>query len=174
MKTIEDKHILYAKEDGSRPKKKKDKTSNSGRIVALEDMFDTCMETHKKAGYQGRETMLAEAKKCYGNVTRPIVELFLNFSEEYQLKRVNVKNNCIIAKPIKSTQFNQRWQIDLIDFRTCPDGEFNWIMTVQDHFTKFIWLKPLRHKSGLEVARGLIEIFGEFGAPFILQSKFIY
>lgn len=82
------------------------------------------MEIHKKAGYQGRETMLAEAKNFYGNVTRPFVELFLNFSEEYQLKRDNEQNNCIIAKPIKSTQFNQRWQIDLIDFRTCPDGEF--------------------------------------------------
>ena len=114
--------------------------------------------------------MLAEANKFYGNITRPIVELFLNYSTEYQLKRVNIKNNCIIAKPIKSTNFNQRWQIDLIDFRTCPDGEYNWIITVQDHFTKFVWLRPLRQKSGLEVARALLEIFGEFGAPFILQS----
>ena len=137
MKTIDEKHILYGKKDK--------------RIVALEDMYDTCMEIHKKAGYQGRETIsLAEAKIFYGNVTRPIVELFLNFSEEYQLKRVNVKNNCIIAKPIKSTQFNQRWQIDLIDFRTCPDGEFNWIMTVKDHFTKFVWLKPLEGSFTIE------------------------
>ena len=31
-------------------------------------------------------------------------------------------------------------------------------------------MRPLRQKSGLEVARALLEIFGEFGAPFILQS----
>ncbi len=43
-------------------------------------------------------------------------------------------------------------------------------MTVQDHFTKYTWLRPLKNKCGLEVAKGLMEIFGDFGAPFILQS----
>ena len=129
------------------------------------------MKIHKDVGYQGRVTMLAEAAKFYGSVTRPIVETFLNYSQEYQLKRVNKVNNCLISKPICSTQFNQRWQVDLIDFRTLPDGEYQWIMTVQDHFTKFVRLKPLENKCGFEVAKGLLEIMGSFGAPFILQSK---
>ncbi len=40
IKTIDEKHILYGKKDK--------------RIIALEDMYDTCVEIHKKAGYQGR------------------------------------------------------------------------------------------------------------------------
>ncbi len=31
-------------------------------------------------------------------------------------------------------------------------------------------MRPLHQKSGLEVVRALLEIFGEFGAHFILQS----
>jgi len=144
--------------------------TNGGRIVALEDMFDVCVKVHKDCGHQGREAMLKEADKFYGNVTRPIVELYLDYSQEYQIKRVNRKNNALIAKPIRSSEFNSRWQVDLVDFRTLPDGEFKWIMTVQDHFTKYTWLRPLKNKCGLEVAKGLMEIFGDFGAPFILQS----
>ena len=63
-----------------------------------------------------------------------------------------------------------RWQIDLMDFRTCPDGEYNWICNVQDHFTKFCRLKPLKAKSAEEVALFLYELMGTYGAPVILQS----
>jgi transposase InsO family protein len=63
-----------------------------------------------------------------------------------------------------------RWHIDLMDFRTCPDGEYNWICNVQDHFTKFCWLKPLKAKSAEEVALFLYELMGTYGAPVILQS----
>ena len=31
-------------------------------------------------------------------------------------------------------------------------------MTVQDHFTKYTWLRPLKNKFGLEVAKVLMEI----------------
>jgi hypothetical protein len=113
--------------------------TNGGRIVALEDMFDVY-------GHQGREAMLKEADKFYGNVKRPIVELYLDYSQEYQIKRVNRKNNALIAKPIRSSEFNSRWQVDLVDFRTLPDGEFKWIMIVQDHFTICTWLRTLKNK----------------------------
>ena len=63
-----------------------------------------------------------------------------------------------------------RWQIDLVDFRTCPDGEYKWICNVQDHFTKFCWLKPLKSKCAEEVAQVLYELMGTYGSPCILQS----
>ncbi|CAF0921800.1 unnamed protein product [Brachionus calyciflorus] len=40
------------------------------------------------------------------------------------------------ANPVQSSSFNERMQIDLIDFRTMPDCEFNWILNCHDHFTK--------------------------------------
>ncbi|CAF1056525.1 unnamed protein product [Brachionus calyciflorus] len=112
--------------------------------------------------------MIKEAKKYYSNVTRRIVELFLDYSEEYQVKKF--RNHGLIVKPIRSNSFNERMQIDLIDFRTMPDGEYCWILNAQDHFCKVCWLRPLKDKSTKEVARALIDIFGHFGAPKILQS----
>jgi hypothetical protein len=76
----------------------------------------------------------------------------------------NIENALINDENI--TDINEAENIE----NTLPDGEFKWIMTVQDHFTKYTWLRPLKNKCGLEVAKGLMEIFGDFGAPFILQS----
>ena len=50
----------------------------------------------------------------------------------------------------------------MIDFRTLPDGEYYWILTVQDHCTKFVWLVPLKQKSGQEVAKALYDLLGVF------------
>ena len=60
--------------------------------------------------------------------------------------------------------------MDLIDFQTCPDGEFKWLLVYQDHFTKFEQLRPLKSKSASEVAYALLDIFSIFGVPVILQS----
>ena len=60
--------------------------------------------------------------------------------------------------------------MDLIDMQTCPDGEYKWLLVYQDHFTKFVQLRPLKNKSAVEVASALLDIFSIFGVPAILQS----
>ena len=60
--------------------------------------------------------------------------------------------------------------MDLIDFQTCADGEFKWLLVYQDHFTKLVQLRPIRAKSAIEVATALFDIFSIFGVPAILQS----
>ena len=54
--------------------------------------------------------------------------------------------------------------------RTNPDGENNWILNYQDHFTKWISLRSLKRKCAVEVASTLISIFYTLGAPCNLQS----
>ena len=62
-------------------------------------------------------------------------------------------------------------QVDLIDMQSLPDGEFNWILVYQDHFTKFVSLRPLKRKCAQEVADAILDIFLTFcGAPKILQA----
>ncbi|KRZ47913.1 KRAB-A domain-containing protein 2 [Trichinella nativa] len=51
-----------------------------------------------------------------------------------------------------------------------PDGDFKYIMTYLNHFTKFCILSPLMLKRAEEVASKLLKIFLTFGAPSILQS----
>ena len=37
----------------------------------------------------------------------------------------------------------ERMQADLIDMQSDPDGEYNWILNIQDHFSKFAQVHPL-------------------------------
>ncbi|XP_025198496.1 KRAB-A domain-containing protein 2-like, partial [Melanaphis sacchari] len=76
----------------------------------------------------------------------------------------------LVIKPILSKTFNSRAQVDLIDMQSNKDGGFKFILVYQDHFTKFVSLRPLKTKTSSEVAYNLIDIFCIFGAPCILQS----
>ena len=75
-------------------------------------------------------------------------------------------------KPIRSSDFASRRQVDLIE--KLHSGEVNrlcnYLLVYQDHLTKFVILRPLQRKTAEEVAFVLFEIFCLFGPPHILQS----
>ena len=75
-----------------------------------------------------------------------------------------------MTNPILSSTFGSRGQVDLIDMRTIPDDHYKWILNYQDHFTKWVVLKPLGKKCAEEVANTLVATFYTLGAPNILQS----
>jgi len=54
--------------------------------------------------------------------------------------------------------------------RSHPDGKFNWILHVKDHFSNFSWAYPLESKEPESVAEKLLNQFYTFGPPCILQS----
>ena len=54
--------------------------------------------------------------------------------------------------------------------QSIADGEYKWLLVYQDHFTKFVQLRPIKQKSAIEVAGALLDIFSIFGVPSILQS----
>ncbi|XP_072389381.1 KRAB-A domain-containing protein 2-like [Diabrotica undecimpunctata] len=66
-------------------------------------------------------------------------------------------------KPILSSAFNSRRQVNLIDMQSQADGDYKFIIVYQDHLTKFV------HRAE-EVAYYLLEVFTIFGAPHILHS----
>lgn len=74
------------------------------------------------------------------------------------------------SRPIVSTNFLTRVQVDLTYMGSVPDGVYKWICHARDHFTKFSWTGPLKSKSTTEVAKFLYNIFIVFGAPIILQT----
>lgn len=57
-----------------------------------------------------------------------------------------------------------------MDFQSCADGEYKWLLNYQDNATKYVSLRPLKTKRAQEVAIELLKIFMTFGAPYILQS----
>ena len=64
---------------------RKRKEGEGGKIIALEDMWDRLWEIHRDVGFNGRTAMNDRAKTFYDNMTRPILEVFLKYSEEFNL-----------------------------------------------------------------------------------------
>ncbi|XP_050058504.1 SCAN domain-containing protein 3-like [Aphis gossypii] len=110
--------------------------------------------------------MIKELGNKYKNITRNDIETFLHFCEPCQQKQKGSKKG-VVVKPIISSDFNSRCQVDLIDFQSHPDGKFKFIMVYQDHLTKFVVLKPLEFKRAEEVAYNIIDIFTLLGATTI-------
>ena len=46
---------------------------------------------------------------------------------------------------------------------------YRYILTIQDVFSRYLWLRPLRRKTSSTVARNLLLIYRERGPPRILQ-----
>lgn len=72
-------------------------------------------------------------------------------------------------EPITVDRILECVQIDLVDFRHEPDGQYKWILHIKDHFSKFTSLYPLKSKTSEEVANSIAHWIGCFGHPEILQ-----
>ena len=71
-----------------------------------------------------------------------------------------------------SQLLNKLWetvQIDLIDVRADPDGEYQWILHIRDHFSKYSYTYPLKSKESSAVAIPLMVWIGQPGPRKILQ-----
>lgn len=70
-----------------------------------------------------------------------------------------------------SNEVWDRVQIDLVDMRQKPIRDFHWICDVQDHFSKFHIIWPLKRKCGEEVSDGIrTHVLAHYGLPNIFQS----
>ena len=151
--------VKVDKKDGSRK-----------RYTTYEQLFDAIKEYHEENGkHTGRLLTFKKLKIIFANITMQQVILFIECCETCHQKQGRVKKG-IVVKPIVSSKFNSRCQVDCIDMQSCPDGEYRYIMVYQDHLTKFTLLEPLKTKSAQEVATNLISVFKTFSAPLILHS----
>ncbi|XP_071051121.1 KRAB-A domain-containing protein 2-like [Onthophagus taurus] len=147
----------------------KDTGSNILYYVCDNELFDILHEAHIRIGHGGRDRMMKEVWSHYKNITRKDIETYIQLCEPCQQNQKGIKKG-ITVKPIISSEFNSRCQVDLIDFQSQPDGENKFILVYQDHLTKFVVLRPLKSKRAEEVAYTLLDIFTLLGAPAILQS----
>ena len=76
-----------------------------------------------------------------------------------------------VNKPIISSDFASRGQVDLIDLKNTDEVNrpYNDLLVYQDHHTNFVYLRPLQRKNS-RIAFVLFEIFCSFGPHHILQN----
>lgn len=139
-------------------------------FVVLEECFPIVHKIHLDTGHGRRDRMLKELEKSkFQNIPRIVVVEYLKLCKPCEEKGKNPKKG-IVVKPILSKEFNERGQVDLVDYQSTPDGEFKFVLNYQDHLTKFTILKALKTKTANEVAENLVEIFSILGAPAMLHS----
>ncbi len=105
--------------------------------------------------YSGAENFYREATKIHPQLKRKDVTQFLKAQEAYTLHKK-------VRKPLqyrKTLIYGPRdvWQIDLLDFQadSRENEGYRYLCTVIDGFTKYVWVKPLKNKTGKSVVKAL-------------------
>ncbi|KAE8738116.1 hypothetical protein FOCC_FOCC016416 [Frankliniella occidentalis] len=151
-------------------KKKKTDSPNKPTTFFLvtDDLHDVLTNAHRQLSHWGMHRRVAELKRKWANVTEETVLAYSALCPTCVTR--NPQRRGLTVRPIVHRQMNDRVQFDLIGMQSAADGEFKFILHIQDHLTKFVHLRALKQKTAAEVAEHLIDILLEFGAPCILYS----
>jgi hypothetical protein len=114
--------------------KKEENEPNPRIFLYKEEMFDKLYDEHCPQGHRGRDLMNKHCATRYANVTIEIINLILKFCMECTKKNRKNTISSVVVKPIRSSDFLNRVQIDPIDCQSYPDGPYKFILNVQDHF----------------------------------------
>lgn len=141
------------------------------KVMATKEMaLSTIKNYHVTYGHKGGRVTHKKIQETYANINRNIINAYILQCERCteKLKKKEKKN--VVVCPIISKDFNERVQIDLVDYQSKPDGPYRYVFHYTDHLTKYHILRPLKSKCAIEVANILMQVFTDFGAPQILQS----
>ena len=146
-------------------------------IVPAEGVFDA-IEFHHEALKHGKQARTwLNVKERYQNITQKQVQAFIDLCPTCFAGRSNTtsKNVKGASKPIISDSFRDRFQVDLVSYNKDPAVDHNnvimlYIITIKDHCTGHIWLRPIRQKEAKLVARELKILFYEIGFPLIFHT----
>ena len=71
---------------------------------------------------------------------------FVGMCQECQLQKSKKSIKSVVTKPIRSSDFASRGQVDLIDMQASGETNlpYNFLLVYQDHLTKFVVLRPLK------------------------------
>ena len=86
------------------------------------------------------------------------------------MKKERSERRQLVIKPIISSIFTSRGQVDLIDYQSTTDAWDTRVWHYQAHLKKCSLRKPLKSKRAAEVVYRLLHIFLLFGTPAILQG----
>ena len=156
--------------------RKYNKDGSEGRIVvSREQLFDAIDEWHEHSGHLGQERTWKFCRSKDANVTQDHVKFYCQTCFACMKKNPVTKTEKGSRKPIFSKNFQDRFQIDLTDFRKLrkrdPFGVLmRWVMTLKDHATGLIHICALPRKRPDLIAYKLQEIFGLIGYPKIFHT----
>ena len=140
------------------------------RVSHQESAFEDLRSVHVAGGHSKSKAFCDSVKKKFGkSLPRWVCEFFTE-SCPTCTRRLPRKPSSAGHKPILTAGLGSRGQVDLIDFQSCPDGDFKFLLNYQDHGIKLYENIPLTSKRNTAIAFALLDIFTRIGAPAILQT----
>jgi transposase InsO family protein len=124
-------------------------------------------------GLRGRDIFYDKLKRSFVGISLRDITKFLKKQEVWQ--RGHKPRKQIIVRPIVAKEPYNHWQIDLIDVSRISRQSYNynnnWIMTVIDLFSKFIYLEAMKNKEAKTTVEAFTRILAKAGGkPKLLQS----
>ncbi|KAL5509343.1 hypothetical protein EMCRGX_G004698 [Ephydatia muelleri] len=166
---IRDALVVAVKEE---KESQNDRTLMKGyrRVAFVEEFWDILKQIHNNDGlHAGVKKTFARVQGTYSFLPRSVVEQYVKLCSACHLRKPQATKPPL--RPIVADGLLSRLQIDLIDMRHLPDGDFKWILHIIDHWSKFNLAFPLINKGAHNVAEVLEKyVFPIVGLPSILHS----
>ena len=127
---------------------------NNKEVVMEHEIEQKLIEFYSdlQTGFRGRDIMFQRISEKYLGISFNDVNQFVKSLEIAQLSKRPRKP--VIIRPLRISQPNRKWQIDLIDMRGVANDRINhgfvWILTCVDVFTKKVRLEGAKRKSSFQ------------------------
>jgi hypothetical protein len=151
-------------------------SGNNQIDLPMNRVYDVIQEAHCQiTGHCGRDATYAIVKKNYYNISQAMVTTFIKACTVCVRRNISRKTLPGAKKPIRSTSFRDRFQVDLIDMRSNPQPdvfgtEMKWIVTCKDHFTGFTGFFAIPKKEATFVVHRLQQFFAIIGYPKLFHT----
>jgi len=144
----------------------------NGKIMATNESHASIVkEIHVGIHHKGGTKTHKAVQEMYENITLATMKTVISNCVRCAEKAKKKCSRSVVVRPITVEQLNDRGQMDLIDYRTLPDGEYWWILHYKKVLTtKYSFLRPLETKEAVLVTKELRSIFLTYGAPRVLQA----
>ena len=108
-------------------------------------------DAHSAIAHRGRDKTEHYVRERYSGINQEVTELFVSLCILHQSQRsVTSYMKKPVVKPIAADGFLMHVEIDLTDFRNLPcscSPSHNWVLHINDHYSKYSWLIPLMSKT---------------------------
>lgn len=141
-----------------------------GPLIAVPQhaIFETIEREHNAIHHQGTNKTWYEISTRYHGIPKRAVDYVVRRCEICHSQERGPRPAPIQA--IVSHGPMERVQMDLIDMRQEPDGDYHWILHIKDHYSRFCMLYPLRQADQEEVVTCVMAWIAMLGPPTILQT----
>jgi hypothetical protein len=161
-------------------RKPTDKRSTWRLAVHHLQVFDVIKHAHSLCGHMASRTTFDYIADRFSNITLDLVQAFCRLCtyciENNQPKKLHIDG---AKTPIRSFDFRDRFQFDLIDYRNDPQHMVpfdtstpicNYLLVGKDHLAKFQYLRPLARKNMDQVAYEINFACCLLGYPAVFQT----